>query len=488
MRVGRIAKRFLAAVQTQNYDQAPTMWLFSLLSVLMMDTTFAAKSCVSSTVNSTLVLILDGSGSIELANFPKLKAFAVDVVTQLPIDEVTIRVMGRRGYLSDTVTENRKKVPYMYPSDGRFVSKNESLLLLPDVEFPGGGTATGEAVRQAQQLLEGKTDSFNMVMIMTDGKSTDGSCRVGQCNPSDGGCYDPNGRLVSGACTLQQQAPKLLATKGYNSNVTVIAVGFGKAVESELKFLAGSENPQNVLYVKGDGATDGLIKLKEKLDALVETVCSALPQDCVLTYSEWSECGGPDLDQSRTRELQGRQEPRNGGKSCSVVLTEACPANLAVAAQVAAGIIVPLIVGILLALLVVFLIGALLAWSVRKKRAEEVARKAEMRKSAARHEKDIVFKMNDDLEAGSGMDQQDTMQKLVAERDRLQELNIELADAAGDTPMVIAVVHAPDDVVAQIKSLKTDNDRLRAAEDSRSPTKRRKKNKQQTAFGQTNDD
>ena len=71
-----------------NYDQAPTMWLFSLLSVLMMDTTFAAKSCVSSAVNSSLVLILDGSGSIQSQNFPELKAFAVDVVKQLPINEV----------------------------------------------------------------------------------------------------------------------------------------------------------------------------------------------------------------------------------------------------------------------------------------------------------------------------------------------------------------------------------------------------------------
>ena len=54
----------------------------------MMDTTFAAKSCVSSAVNSSLVLILDGSGSIQAQNFPKLKAFAVEVVKQLPINEV----------------------------------------------------------------------------------------------------------------------------------------------------------------------------------------------------------------------------------------------------------------------------------------------------------------------------------------------------------------------------------------------------------------
>jgi len=451
----------------------------------MMDTTFAAKSCVSSTVNSSLVLILDGSGSIQPQNFPELKAFAVEVVKQLPINEVTIRVMGRKGKVGATITDFRKQVPYMYPNDGRFVSKNDSLLLLPSVKFPGGGTATGEAVREAQQLLKGKTDSFNMVMIMTDGQSNDGRCGYGStCNPSDGGCY-ANGRLTRGACTLQQQAPKLLATKSRNSTVTVIAVGFGNAVESELKFLAGYDNPQNVLYVKGQGAGDGLKKLKEKLDSLVETVCSALPQDCVLTYSEWEECGGPDLDRSRTRQLLDRQEPRNGGKSCSVVLTEACEPNLQVVAQVTAGIVTAGIVGTLLALLAILLVGAFFAWRVRKKRAEEAARKADIRKSAARHEKEIVFEM-DDLEEGSEMDQQDTMQKLTAERDRLQELNIELADAAGDTPMVIAAAQFPDELVAQIKSLKTDNDRLKAAENSRAPTKRRKKNKQQTAFGQTN--
>lgn len=461
------------------------MLLFSLLSVLVLDTTFAAKSCVSSTVNSSLVLILDGSGSIGAQNFPKLNAFAVDVVKQLPINQVAIRVMGRRYYSDVTLTELRKQVPYQYPSDGRFVSKNDSLLLLPGVDFPGGGTATGEAVRQAQQLLEGKTDSFNMVMIITDGQSSDGMCRNSRCNPDDGGCYDANGLLTFGACTLQQQAPKLLATKGHNSTVTVVAVGFGNAVERELKLLAGPENPQNVLYVKGNGATDGLVKLQEKLDSLVETVCSALPQDCVLTYSEWSECGGPDLDRSRTRELLDRQEPRNGGKSCSVTLKEACPANLAPVAAVAAGIVIPLIVGTLLALLAICLVGAFLAWRVRKKRAEEAARKKAMRAGADKAEKAIVFVMDDKTD--SEMDTQDTLQKLVGERDRLQKINSELANTAGDTPMVMVIARAesPDDVVAQIQSLKTDNDRLRETHNP-APTKKRRKNKQQTAFGQVN--
>merc|ERR1739848_554461 len=148
------------------------------------------------------------------------------------------------------------------------------------------------------------------------------------------------------------------------------------------------------------------------------------------------------------------------------------------------GIVVPLVVAALLGLLAIFLVGALLAWRVRKKRAEEAARKKAMRESADKAEKEIAFVMDDSTESKMGT--QDTLQKLVGERDRLQKINTELANKAGDTPMVIVIAgtDSPDDIIAQIQSLKTDNDRLRETQNRAPTNKKRRKNRQQTAFGQ----
>jgi len=161
-------------------------------------------------------------------------------------------------------------------------------------------------------------------------------------------------------------------------------------------------------------------------------------------------------------------------------------ANLTVPLLIGGGVIAGIIIVIIIVVIACAIAAALLAMAIKKKRAEELDRKADIKKDADKAEGEIEFRM-DDLDEEMGMDDlEGTTSKLKGERDRLKDENEKLAAEVGEEPMDCATTEDPDLLVEQIKSLKGENDRLREMSSSRS-NKRKKKKKKAEGFGQQQD-
>merc|ERR1712150_105920 len=127
------------------------------------------------------------------------------------------------------------------------------------------------------------------------------------------------------------------------------------------------------------------------------------------------------------------------------------------------------------------IIGALVAMSIRKKRAEEANRKADIKKDSEKAEGMIVLHM-DEMDGGDMKDIEGTTARMKAERDRLKEENEKLAADLGEEPFPCAATEDPDVLVEQIKSLKGENDRLREAQQSRQNKRGRRQKKKAEGF------
>lgn len=156
-------------------------------------------------------------------------------------------------------------------------------------------------------------DSFNMVIVMTDGHASDG-----KCDSSEGTCIASTDKCSSGDegdCTLVNAAPKLTALADRNQTVTVVSVGFGQVDLTELKLIASDES--NVIRAQGQDAASGLAALKKLLNLLVAKVCGNLPHDCVIGYTPWSACDAPCGPQTQRQKVSGvLHKARNGGRPC----------------------------------------------------------------------------------------------------------------------------------------------------------------------------
>merc|ERR1712119_6954 len=139
------------------------------------------------------------------------------------------------------------------------------------------------------------------------------------------------------------------------------------------------------------------------------------------------------------------------------------------------GVISGIVAAIIITLIILAIVGALVAMAIKRKRGEEADRKADVKKGADKAEADISFRM-DEMENARDMDDlEGTTSRLKGERDRLKEENQKLAADVGEEPMLCADTAGNDALVAQIKGLKTENDRLREIQSTGNSKRRRKK-------------
>merc|ERR1712224_704263 len=99
--------------------------------------------------------------------------------------------------------------------------------------------------------------------------------------------------------------------------------------------------------------------------------------------------------------------------------------------------------------------------AVKRRRAEEINRKEDMKQKADQAATDIEFRVDAEMEDTGMEDLETTTSKLLGERDELIEVNKKLAEEVGESPMECATTEDQDVLIEQIKSLKGENDRLR---------------------------
>jgi hypothetical protein len=178
--------------------------------------------------------------------------------------------------------------------------------------YDNGATYTGDALEHTVNLLQDEQDSFNIVVVLTDGRALDAFCPMGDtCDAETQQCSQ-----IGTSCKLVTQAPRLKALPDRNATVTVVSVGFGQVDADQLRFMASGDGDENTIIAQGEDASAGLAALRELLGNLVEKVCLNLPVDCVFTYTEWSECPdcGEGYQYRRIDEIV--VEPQNGGQAC----------------------------------------------------------------------------------------------------------------------------------------------------------------------------
>merc|ERR1711985_79728 len=129
-------------------------------------------------------------------------------------------------------------------------------------------------------------------------------------------CLDASGSDTGTSCKLLVQAPRLKNTPDRNGTVTVVSVGFGDIDEDELRLISSGEGDNNTIIAQGTDASAGLAVMHKLLGNLVEKVCLNLPVDCVVEYTDWSECPDKCGQQYQFKKKRIVVESKNGGKSC----------------------------------------------------------------------------------------------------------------------------------------------------------------------------
>merc|ERR1711939_230619 len=151
--------------------------------------------------------------------------------------------------------------------------------------------------------------------------------------------------------------------------------------------------------------------------------------------------------------------------------------------KIALATIIGIVGAVTITLIIVAISGYVVVKAIRRKRGEEVDRKAGVKQGADQAENDISFRM-DEMENGCMRDLEGTTSRLKGERDRLKEENQKLAADVGEEPMLCADTEDSDALVEQIKGLKGENDRLREMQQSNSSKRNRRKKKKADGFGQ----
>ncbi|XP_069000928.1 collagen alpha-1(XXI) chain isoform X2 [Embiotoca jacksoni] len=194
------------------------------------------RSC--RTAPGDLVFILDGSWSVEDVNFELVKRWVVNITTSFNIGQKFTQV-GVVQYSDDTVLE----IPL-----GKYSSNKDLIKAMESIEYMGGNTKTGAAIKFATDKLFGLSERgpsgvSRIAVVLTDGKSQD--------------------EVVKAA----EEARK----KG----VILFAIGVGSATEAaELKDIANKPFSTYVFSVEDYKAISRIIQvIRQKL--CEETVCPA---------------------------------------------------------------------------------------------------------------------------------------------------------------------------------------------------------------------
>ncbi|KAM9727307.1 uncharacterized protein col21a1 [Menidia menidia] len=124
------------------------------------------RSC--RTAPCDLVFILDGSWSVEDVNFEIVKRWLVNITTSFNIGQKFTQV-GVVQYSDDPVLE----IPL-----GKFSSNKDLIKAMESIEYMGGNTRTGTAIKFATDKLFGLSERgpsgvSRIAVVLTDGKSQD---------------------------------------------------------------------------------------------------------------------------------------------------------------------------------------------------------------------------------------------------------------------------------------------------------------------------
>lgn len=120
------------------------------------------------TAPSDLVFILDGSWSVEDVNFEIVKRWLVNITESFNIGQKFTQV-GVVQYSDDPVLE----IPL-----GKYNSNKELIKAMESIEYMGGNTRTGTAIKFALDKLFGLSERgpkgiSRIAVVLTDGKSQD---------------------------------------------------------------------------------------------------------------------------------------------------------------------------------------------------------------------------------------------------------------------------------------------------------------------------
>lgn len=120
------------------------------------------------TAASDLVFILDGSWSVADVNFEIVKRWLVNITTSFNIGQ-TFTQVGVVQYSDDPILQ----IPL-----GKYFSSNELIKAMESIEYMGGNTRTGTAIKFATDKLFGLSERgpkgvARIAVVVTDGKSQD---------------------------------------------------------------------------------------------------------------------------------------------------------------------------------------------------------------------------------------------------------------------------------------------------------------------------
>uniref|UniRef100_UPI003AAAA8F2 collagen alpha-6(VI) chain-like n=1 Tax=Centroberyx gerrardi TaxID=166262 RepID=UPI003AAAA8F2 len=115
-----------------------------------------------------LVFLIDGSGSINMQDFQKMKDFMKSVVNRSVVGQNKVHI-GVMQYSSSQRLE--------FPLN-RYYDKGEMLNAIDDMQQINGGTLTGGAISEVSQYFDvfrgGRPDLSQILVVITDGESQDG--------------------------------------------------------------------------------------------------------------------------------------------------------------------------------------------------------------------------------------------------------------------------------------------------------------------------
>lgn len=191
-----------------------------------------------------LVFILDGSWSVEDVNFERVKQWLVNMTTSFNIGQKFTQV-GVVQYSDDPVLE----IPL-----GKYSSNKELIKAMESIQYMGGNTRTGTAIKFATDKLFGLSERgpsgiSRIAVVLTDGKSQDEVLKAAEAARKKG--------------------------------VILIAIGVGSETEeAELRDIANKPFSTYVFSVKDYKAISRIIQvIRQKLcegKKLLDECCSAL--------------------------------------------------------------------------------------------------------------------------------------------------------------------------------------------------------------------
>uniref|UniRef100_A0A9R1SEI0 Collagen alpha-1(XXI) chain n=2 Tax=Cyprinus carpio TaxID=7962 RepID=A0A9R1SEI0_CYPCA len=190
------------------------------------------------TAPSDLVFILDGSWSVDDINFEIVKRWLVNITMSFDIGQKFTQV-GVVQYSDD---------PFLHIPLGKHFSSSDLIKAMESIEYMGGNTNTGKAIKFANDKLfalseRGPNGIAKIAVVLTDGKSQD--------------------EVLAAAEAARKKG------------IILFAIGVGSETEeAELRAIANKPSSTYVFYVEDYKAIVKIRKvIRQKL--CEETVCSA---------------------------------------------------------------------------------------------------------------------------------------------------------------------------------------------------------------------